>query len=217
MSMQVLGDVELVTKQEVEAMLDAVVLTEDEIDEKVKVEKEAREASESILRTAIDNEKAQREADKIELDDKIADEAEIRDRRDEGLENDIQQEATIRQQGDNDILTAMNDFKEMISDTYPNAYATRLKGLPIATLTIHNTDKSLHIGDTIATIDQQFFPKQSVDFWMDVEQIDGGVSKTVMVCCRLDNHGNVNVINMFDFTGASSATDAATITYFTEA
>lgn len=217
MSTQVLGNVNLITKEEVEAMLEVVVVTEDTIDEKIEAEKEAREASENTITTALNLEKTQREADKVELDDKIADEAEIRDRRDEGLENDIQQEASIRQQGDNDILTAMNNFKEMVSETYPNAYATRLKGLPIATLTVHNTDKSLHIGDTIATIDQQFFPKQSVDFWMDVEQIDSGASKTVMVCCRLDNHGNVNVINMFDFTGASSATDAATITYFTEA
>ena len=217
MSTQVLGNVNLITKEEVEAMLEAVVITEDTIDEKIEFEKEAREASENTITTALNQEKAQREADKVELDDKIADEAEIRDRRDEGLENDIQQEATIRQQGDNDILTAMNNFKEMVSETYPNAYATRLKGLPIATLTVHNTDKSLHIGDTIATVDQQFFPKQSVDFWMDVEQVDAGTSKTVMVCCRLDNHGNVNVINMFDFTGASSATDAAAITYFTEA
>ncbi|MBO6100674.1 MAG: hypothetical protein J6P07_05015 [Spirochaetaceae bacterium] len=217
MSTQVLGDVQLVTKQEVEAMLDATVIPEEVIDDKVNAEKSARELAENILRTALESERTQREADKLELDDKISDEAEIRSREDAALRTEIEQEASVRQQADTDIVNAIDEMRQFEEEHYPNSYAQRLKGLPIAILTVHNTDKSLHVGDTITTVDEKFFPKQAVDFWMDVEQLDGtGASKTCWIHCRLDNNGNVTVINIFDFAGATSATDTYTVMYLTE-
>lgn len=217
MSTQVLGDVQLVTKQEVEAMLQATVITEDVIDDKIAVETSARELAESILRSSIETERTQREADKLELDDKISDEAEIRSREDAALRTEIGQEAEVRRQADTDIVQAIDDMRTFEEEHYPNSYAQRLKGLPIAILTVHNTDKSLHVGDTITTVDEKFFPKQAVDFWMDVEQLDSvGASKTCWIHCRLDNNGNVTVINIFDFAGATSATDTYTVMYLTE-
>ena len=217
MSTQVLGDVQLVTKQEVEAMLQTTVITEDVIDDKIAVETSARELAESILRSSIETERTQREADKLELDDKISDEAEIRSREDAALRTEIGQEAEVRRQADTDIVQAIDDMRTFEEEHYPNSYAQRLKGLPIAILTVHNTDKSLHVGDTITTVDEKFFPKQAVDFWMDVEQLDGvGASKTCWIHCRLDNNGNVTVINIFDFAGATSATDTYTVMYLTE-
>jgi len=218
MSTQVLGNVNLVTKQEVEAMLDATVITEAQIDAKINVEKSARELAIDTVNAALAQETNQREADKLELDDKIADEAVLRDHGDNALNTRIDQEASIRQQADVDIVHAIEDFKTFEEETYPNAYVAKLKGLPIAILTVHNTDKSLHVGDTIATLDQKFFPKQAVDFIMYVEQIDAGTgtSRTVMITCRLNNNGDITVVNMFDVTGATSATDRVTVLYFTE-
>ena len=216
MSTQVLGDVQLVTVQEVEAMLEASVVTEEQIDNKIAAEKTAREASEGTITAALDTERAQREDTESVINDKIDDEADIRSRADAGLKTDIEQEAEKRVQADTDIVKAIDDFRSMEVQEYPNAYACRLKGLPLAVLTVHNTDKSLHVGDTIATIDEKFFPKQAVDFMMFSEQIAGGVSKTVLLQLRLDNNGNVNVIDMADIATATSATDTVTVTYFTE-
>ena len=218
MSTQVLGNVNLITKQEVEAMLNACVITEEAIDEKVAAEKTARELAEGILRSALERERTQRIADVAELDDKISDEADLRSREDAALRTEIEEVESRRRQGDADIIQAIEDFRSFEDEVYPNAYVEKIKGLPIAVLTVHNTDKSLHVGDTIATLDEKFFPRQAVDFIMYVEQLNPGTgnNRTVMITCRLDNDGNINVVNMFDVTGATSATDRVTILYFTE-
>lgn len=216
---QFLDDAQLVTVQEVEAMLNATVVSEETIQSMIDSEKEMREASESSIRTLIDQERETRVNEKLELDDKISDEADIRSRADAGLAEDIHQEEEKRKQADTDLVHAIEDMREYEEEDLPNVHCRRLKGLPIAEMTVHNTDKSLHVGDTIATVDEKWFPKLAYDFWMDVEQIDSstGTSKTVLIHCRLDNDGNINVINMIDgLLAATSATDVYTFMYFTE-
>lgn len=216
---QFLDDAQLVTVQEVEAMLNATVVSEETIQGMIDSEKEMREASEASIRTLIDQERETRVSEKLELDDKISDEADIRSRADAGLAEDIHQEEEKRRQADTDLVHAIEDMREYETEDLPNVHCRRLKGLPIAEMTVHNTDKSLHVGDTIATVDEKWFPKLAYDFWMDVEQIDSGTgtSKTVLIHCRLDNDGNINVINMIDgLLAATSATDVYTFMYFTE-
>jgi hypothetical protein len=217
---QFLDDVQLITKQEVEAMLNAAIVPESRIEEIVASEREMREASEDSIRTSIDQERETRVNEKLELDDKISDEADLRSRADAGLAEDIHQEEEKRKQADTDLVHAIEDMREFEEEDLPNVHCRRLKGLPIAEMTVHNTDKSLHIGDTIATVDEKWFPKIAYDFWMDVEQIDDttGTSKTALIHCRLDNDGNINVINMIDgLLVATSATDVYTFMYLTEA
>lgn len=114
-----------------------------------------------------------------------------------------------------DKITEMKTYERA---EYPRVFAERLSGLPIAMITVTNDDKSLSIGDTIATVDTKYFPKRSFEFTMYSEQLTyQGTSKTVMLILRLDNNGNINVVNMFDVSGATAATDVATVTYFTEA
>ena len=62
MSTHALGNVQLITVQEVEAMLDEVVVPEASIDAKVAAEATAREAADQLLQGNIDNENAAREA-----------------------------------------------------------------------------------------------------------------------------------------------------------
>ena len=220
MSLQSLGNVQLVTKQEVEEMLNAAIVSEEQIDDKLAAEREMREAAEQSVAAAVAHEREVREAEKLEIDDKINDEAELRSKGDAGLAEDINQEAEKRKQADTDLVHAIEDMRVYEEEDLPNVHCRRLKGLPIAELTVHNTDKSLHVGDTIATVDEKWFPKLAYDFWMDVEQIDSntGLSKTVLIHCRLDNDGNINVINMIeDLLVATSATDVYTFMYFTEA
>lgn len=217
MSTQLLGNVQLVTKQEVEAMLDSTVISEDTIDDKISAVKSDTETAIKGVTTSLNLEREERVAKYAELDDKISDEAEIRDAADKSLASRIKVEADNREQADTQILDTIAEFSEYIEETYPNAFVEKIKGLPIAFLTVTNHDKSLHVGDTIATVDEKFFPKRAADFVMYSEQLDDtGASKTVMLLLRLDNSGNVNVLNMVDVALATNATDTATTIYFTE-
>lgn len=216
MSRQFMDDVELVTKQELEAALDACVVPEERVQELIDQNSEMHDANEAQIRADLNQLGTKVDADKAELVDRIEDEADTRSRADAGLAEDINQEAEKRKQADTDLVNTINEMKEFEEEDYTNAHGRRLKGLPFAQLSVTNTDKSLHVGDTIATVDEKFFPKFAVDFWMDVEQIVSGVSETYWVHARLDNNGNVNVVNMFPFAGATSASDTASFCYITE-
>ena len=217
MSRQFMDNAELVTKQELEAALDACVVPEERVQEIVDQNSELHDANEAQIRADVEQLRNKVAADKLELEDKIEDEADTRSRADAGLAQDIEQEAEKRRQADTDMIDKIREMKEFEEEDYPNAHCRRLKGLPVAEITVHNTDKSLHVGDTIATVDEKWFPKLAYDFWMDVEQIISGTSETYWIHCRLDNNGNVNVINMFPFAGATSASDTYTFCYITEA
>lgn len=218
MSTQAFGDVELITKQEAQAMIEAATLSEDQINNRIASSKSLIDSEIAGVASTVEQERATRENEKLEIEDRISDEAHLRTESFESVRQDLAQEASQRQQADTELVEAINDFKTFEEQVYPNAFVEKLKGLPIAFLTIDNHDKSLHIGDTIATLDHPFFPKRAHDFIMYVEQIDAstGNSKTVMLLLRLDNDGNVKVVNMFDVAMATSLTDTITTMYFTE-
>ena len=219
MSRQFMDDVELVTKQELEAALDACVVPEERVQELIDQNSEMHDANEAQIRADLNQLGTKVDADKAELVDRIEDEADTRSRADAGLAEDINQEAEKRKQADTDLVNEMAKMRTWETDQFPNVpNASRLVGLPLATITYHNTDKSLHVGDVVATVDERFYPKDAVNFWVDVEQLDGtGASVTMWAHFRLNNHGDIVVVNLVPFAGATSGTDEYTATYLTEA
>lgn len=114
MSTQVLGDVELVTKQEVEAMLDEVVVPESDINDKIEaagtILEQAIAAAKAELRSEteivtanLNQETAQRTSADSVLDDKIKDEAEIRENTDDALRSRIEREEGVREAADHEL------------------------------------------------------------------------------------------------------------------
>ena len=114
MSSQVLGDVQLVTKQEVEAMLDAVVVPEADIDTKIEIAADALDRAIANAKTELHSEIEivqasvnQETQDRITsygiLDDKIKDEAEIRENTDDALRSRIEREEGVREAADHEL------------------------------------------------------------------------------------------------------------------
>ena len=238
MSTHALGNVQLVTVQEVEAMLDEVVVPEASIDAKVAAEATAREAADQLLQGSIDNEKAEREAADTALQDNITTEANTRQTADDTLNTLISQEVQNREAADTalsgrisvveagladetDRATAeekkiRDDMKQLEIEELSNLHCTRFTNLPIATVQLDNNDKSISIGNTLATVSARYLPKIPVDFVMSSEQIVASVSKTFLLMLRIDITGNINVINMVELADGSAATDTAAVTYITQ-
>jgi hypothetical protein len=238
MSTHALGNVQLITVQEVEAMLDEVVVPEASIDVKVAAEATAREAADQLLQGNIDNEKAERDTADTALQSNITAEAKTRQTADDTLNTLISQEAQSREVADTAFsgriatieteLTAETDrataeekkirdeMKQTEVEKLSNVNCSRLKNLPIATIQVDNDDKSISVGDTIATVSARYLPKIPVDFVMSSEQMVASANKTFLLMLRLDITGNINVINMIELAEGSSATDTATVTYFTQ-
>ena len=238
MSTHALGNVQLVTVQEVEAMLDEVIVPETSIDAKVTAEATAREAADQLLQGSIDNEKAEREAAGTALQDNITTEANTRQTADDTLNTLVSQEVQNREVADTalsgrisvvetgladetDRATAeekkiRDDMKQLEIEELSNLHCTRFTNLPIATIQVDNDDKSINVGDTIATVSARYLPKIPVDFVMSSEQIVASVSKTFLLMLRIDITGNINVINMVELADGSAATDTAVVTYITQ-
>ena len=238
MSTHALGNVQLITVQEVEAMLDEVIVPEASIDAKVAAEATAREAADQLLQGNIDNEKAEREAADTALQDNITAEANARQAADDTLNTLVSQEVQNREAADTALsgrITAVetdladetsrataeeqkirDEMKQIEVEELSNVHCSRFTNLPMATIQIDNDDKSVNIGDTIATVSTRYLPKIPVDFVMSSEQIVASVSKTFLLMLRLDTAGNINVINMVELADGSSATDTAAVTYITQ-
>ena len=223
MSTHALGNVQLITVQEVEAMLDEVVVPEASIDAKVAAEATAREAADQLLQGNIDNEKAAREAADETLQNNITVEANTRQTADDTLNTLISQEAQNREVADTALSgritaveTGLTEMKQTEVEELSNVHCSRFTNLPIATIQVDNDDKSINVGDTIATVSARYLPKIPVDFVMSSEQMVASASKTYLLMLRLDTVGNINVINMVELADGSAATDTAAVTYITK-
>lgn len=238
MSTHALGNVQLITVQEVEAMLDEVIVPEASIDAKVAAEATAREAVDQLLQGNIDNEKAERETADTALQDNITTEANTRQTADDTLNTLISQEVQNREVADTALsgrISAVEtglagetdraiaeeqkiryEMKQTEVEELSNLHCLRFTNLPMATVQVDNDDKSISVGDTIATVSARYLPKIPVDFVMSSEQIVASISKTFLLMLRLDITGNINVINMVELAEGSSATDTASVTYFTQ-
>ena len=223
MSTHALGNVQLITVQEVEAMLDEVVVPEASIDAKVAAEATAREAADQLLQGNIDNEKAEREAADTALQANITAEASTRQTADDTLNTLVSQEAQNREAADTalsgriaNVETKLDDMKQTEVEELSNVHCSRFTNLPMATIQVDNDDKSINVGDTIATVSARYLPKIPVDFIMSSEQIVASASKTYLLMLRLDITGNINVINKVELVDGSAATDTAAVTYITQ-
>lgn len=238
MSTHALGNVQLITVQEVEAMLDEVVVPEASIDAKVAAEATAREAADQLLQGNIDNEKAERETADETLQNNITAEANARQTADNTLNTLVSQEVQNREVADTALsgrITAVetgladetdrataeeqkirDEMKQTEVEELSNLHCLRFKNIPIATIQIDNDDKSINIGDTIATVSARYLPKVPVDFVMSSEQIVVSTNKTFLLMLRIDITGNINVINMVELADGSAATDTAVVTYITQ-
>lgn len=223
MSTHALGNVQLITVQEVEAMLDEVVVPEASIDAKVAAEATAREAADQLLQGNIDNEKAERETADETLQNNITAEANTRQTADDTLNTLISHEAQNREAADtalsgriSAVETKLDDMKQTEVEELSNVHCSRFTNLPMATIQVDNDDKSINVGDTIATVSARYLPKIPVDFVMSSEQIVASASKTYLLMLRLDTAGNINVINMVELADGSAATDTAAVTYITK-
>lgn len=223
MSTHALGNVQLITVQEVEAMLDEVVVPEASIDAKVAAEATAREAADQLLQGNIDNEKAAREAADTTLQNNITAEANTRQTADDTLNTLISQEVQNRESANTALSgritaveTGLDDMKQTEVEELSNVHCSRFTNLPMATIQIDNDDKSINVGDTIATVSARYLPKIPVDFIMSSEQIVASASKTYLLMLRLDTAGNINVINKVELADGSAATDTAAVTYITK-
>ncbi len=223
MSTHALGNVQLITVQEVEAMLDKVVVPEASIDAKVAAEATAREAADQLLQGNIDNEKAAREAADTALQNNITAEANTRQAADDTLNTLISQEAQTREAADTALSgriaateTKLTEMKQTEVEELSNVHCSRFTNLPMATIQVDNDDKSINVGDTIATVSARYLPKIPVDFVMSSEQIVASASKTYLLMLRLDITGNINVINKVELADGSAATDTAAVTYITK-
>ena len=223
MSTHALGNVQLITVQEVEAMLDEVVVPEASIDAKVAAEATAREAADQLLQGNIDNEKAAREAADTALQANITAEASTRQTTDDTLQTNINNEVQNREAADTALSgriaateTRLNEMKQTEVEELSNVHCLRFTNLPMATIQVDNDDKSISVGDTIATVSARYLPKIPVDFVMSSEQMVASASKTYLLMLRLDITGNINVINMVELADGSAATDTAAVTYITK-
>ena len=218
-------------------MLNEVVVPESSIDAKVAAEAADREAADQLLQGNIDAEAAARDAADQALQEAITSEATSRQTADETLQANINAEATTREEADialsgrvsaveeglaGEVTRATteeqairDDMKQTEAEELSNVHCARFTNLPIATIQVDNDDKSLSVGDTIATVSGRYLPKIPVDFVMSSEQIVSTVSKTFLLMLRLDATGNINVINMVELADGSAATDTAAVTYIT--
>lgn len=161
MSTQVLGDVELVTKQELEAALDAVVVPEDDINSKI-------EAAGTVLEQAIANAKAEvhseveltnaalaqetsnRTAKDAELVSMIHDEAELRETTDDALRSRIEREEGVREAADyelSELIATETAARKDADNELRNDFKTLL-----------NSKKSEHFEDTIFCVRLENIP-----------------------------------------------------------
>ena len=161
MSTQVLGDVELVTKQELEAALDAVVVPEDDINSKIEaagvVLEQAIATAKAEVHSEVElanatlvQETANRTAKDTELTDMIHDEAQLRETTDDALRSRIEREEGVREAADAEITQLVSqetDARKEADTELRNDFKTLLK-----------SKKSAHFEDTIFCVKLENIP-----------------------------------------------------------
>lgn len=248
MSTQVLGDVELVTKQEVEAMLDAVVVPEDDINSKIAAQAEALSNSiqaakdelhseVEVVQASVNEEAAARADADSTLDDKISDEAQIRETTDDALRSRIEREEGVRKAADAELSALIaqetaerkaadeqteenvkEHFNEKESESFEDTiFCSRLTNLPIAQATLDVHDRTLAVGDIVATVGARYLPNIPVTFSFVAELTESGVTGYFYISARMDANGNVIIINKTELAGVYAGNvNSATVMYITK-
>lgn len=161
MSTQVLGDVELVTKQELEAALEAVVVPEDDINTKIETASTVLEqaiatakaevhSEVELTNAALAQETANRTAKDAEIVDMIHDEAELRETTDNALRSRIEREEGVREAADHELselISAETTARKEADEGLRDEFKELLKG-----------KKSAHFEDTIFCVRLENIP-----------------------------------------------------------
>lgn len=161
MSSQVLGDVQLCTKQEIEAMIEAVNVPESEIDHKIEVTVTALEQAITNAKAELRSETelvaanlAQETQNRITadttLEDKIRDEAQLREDTDDALRSRIEREEGVREAADHELselIAAETTARKEADEGLRTEFKELLKG-----------KKSAHFEDTIFCVRLENIP-----------------------------------------------------------
>jgi len=237
MSTEILGNVELITKGEVEAMLDDSVVSETTINEKISTASTVLEQSISSTKTellaSVDNvnasiaeEATTRASETTSLNNSIAEEESARTAAITTLTERINTEEAARESADTalseGITSAITEAKDDLKSTETATFAdvvscVRLKNLPIAQLTLDLTDASVAVNDIIGTVGAKYLPAVPVTFAFVAELNNSGTLTSYYIVARLDANGNINVINKTALSESYSGnTNTATVTYITK-
>lgn len=197
MSVHVLGNAQLVTKQEVEELINKAAVSEEVVDSKIE------KAVESVS-TVIDGVQKglQDSIDKVQ--EGITDQS-------EDISKSLKEHFKELEKG---------NFEDAL-------YCTRLKNLPVAQITIDlKGDKTYEKNDVIATVSGEYLPSIPVTFYFVAELIeektnDEGAKEYEKryygLTVRLDASGNVVVINKTLLTDAYVGNvGSATVMYITK-
>ncbi|MBD5398449.1 hypothetical protein HDR60_03010 [bacterium] len=191
MSTHVLGNVQLVTKQEVEALLEAVVTPKEDIDSMI-------DKATAVFDAALAGAKKGFEEQVAELQSNLANE----------------KEAVIES-----AVERLNEMKKDDMQM-ENVICTRLVNLPIAQLTIELHDQLLHRNDTVASLSDEYHPKIPVAFSLVAELIDADDENARAyygVTLRLDSDGNIKVVDLTKLTDTYVGNiNTASVMYITE-
>lgn len=331
MSTQVLGDVELVTKQEMEAAIEAVVIPEEAIDTKIGNKAAEIQAAIDLVEQSVDNEASLRAAGDDNLVSRLNAETELRSSTDTAIQERLSTEENTRSTADeqltelinaevseraaaisqvtsqveatNVVVTELNtrvtsntanntaamtaiaaveqratalessvngittentttkstlgtavttieqntqkitaieasitaidarttenaNAINAISDTSQDVFEDNVIGvkfdnLKFAQITVQNTDRSISVGDILASVTGKYLPKIPVTFAMIAsveETVDSiAVTKFAHLVLRLDANGNINVINKTVLSEpATGNIDSTTLFYVTK-
>lgn len=191
MSTHVLGNVQLVTKQEVEALLEEVVTPKEDIEGML-------DKAATAFDTALAGIKSGFEEQVAELQSNLANE----------------KEAVIES-----AVERLNEMKKDDMQM-ENVICTRLVNLPIAQLTIELHDRLLHRNDTVASLSDEYHPKIPVAFSLVAELIDAddeNLKAYYSVTLRLDSDGNIKVVDLTKLTDTYVGNiNTASVMYITE-
>lgn len=202
----------------------------------LELEIEERTGADTSLNAAITAEASARaEADSTITQDYTTlneNEAKIRNDADDALKERIEREEGVRETADAELstrLTALEGYDSKVEalDSKVNeltetekAYyndcitCTKLKHLPIATVTVEVKDLSLKVGDVLGTIGVKYAPVTAFTQSIFCEGLDGHDNKLSIVTIKIETNGKVFVLSIDDLTEAKSIGNINTCSMF---
>lgn len=203
----------------------------------LELETEERSGADTSLNAAITAEASARaEADSTITQDYTTlneNEAKIRNDADDALKERIEREEGVRETADaelSDRLTALegydskveaidtkvNELTETEKDYYNDCITcTKLKHLPIATVTVEVKDLSLKVGDVLGTIGIKYIPNIPVTMYIFCEGLETHEGKICLLTVKIEDTGAVHVLGVDEIADSklTGNINTCTVTY----
>ncbi len=226
-----------VTTEQVSELVQAQI---DPISQQLTLEVQQRSSTDLSLDAAIKAEAAARaEADSVITQGYTTlneAEAKIRNDADDALKEKIEREEGVREAADAELsnqLTALegystkvkeldtkvNELTETEKDYYNDCITcTKLKHLPVATVTIEVKDLSLKVGDILGTIGIKYIPSIPVTVYIFCEGLEGHIGKICLLTIKIENTGAIHVLGIDEIAEAKLVgnINTSSITYLTK-